>query len=1080
MRRLDDGMTLSDYNIKNECQVFVQMGSKITKGSEGPEETEYDSNWMAGGAGRAFLETETGMSWIKTPAGKAWQKELKQKEKEEKREAKERELREKREARGDSKAHAGDALSAYREYIKDEVTKLQAANPRLDTKEATARARSIWKVSSGCKEHHVHRLTWAAIPSVVSWSSQNCFRASVVSDDGEEAKSKAPGGKGEAGEKETGSASAAAAAAAAAADAATAAAIAAESEFNCSYDWGYRSKNLSRTAKKAAKISLTTDTLEMMTCELSGFDDRYDGSGWTLHAKKVKGKKRGGGDGEDGGDAKKAKKAAAKEKRLTEDPPAPPADGGKAPAWFKRVATCPPLILPPVEGEEEIGGDASTATTGEDASTAATGGDAQQPAAAVIAPVGDAKVQKEGGAENGVPATAETTGTDRNGQGCEAMALDDGEMGLKGEISVPSMQAGGSKVEGDTLIVDSKNAGDQGAAVNGVAKSLANGVVAHGEGEAVAVSGDAVMEDALPTANGDANGDIKLDAVMEDALPTANGDAKLDAMKGDATPAVNGDAHGDANGDSKVDAVEGDATPAANGDANGDAKADAVEGDALPAANGDANGDAKADAVEGDALPDGQRVKGMLPPPPKAPAEVTSADCEPFRLPYAAARALEQERWEDEVCNDNMSEFPTPFVPLTKNLYIGEALEDLQALQKKLADYAEATVCHCLFVPGIKETACGERADCMLRDLFVECNPRTCPCGKHCLNQRLQKKQWAKCSIFRASDGRGWCLQNDEDLQPGQLVLEYVGEVVSGLEARRRMAYYAEKRHTYMLKLNTDDYIDSSRKGNLSRFINHCCEPNTMMQKWTVGNVKRVALFAKYFVPAGSELTFDYDMEFDFGENVKCLCGAPRCRGTLGKPKDGEEFTLVTHGTSMTVAANQWRRRGQPEPERVLFGNAEGDKRAAPLAKPTPKGKNAVKDEGEGGEKSGGGSEGGGGKGKKEEEKVFIETVHVPSVGEKGKGKGKDKSKHEAGGKEKREEGGKRKREEVKVEEKKEEEVKEEEKEEEVIYCPLSSSIFFVYDPFAGVFFPQLRAVDLIFAIRDALIDSRRRRYGTS
>ena len=33
-------------------------------------------------------------------------------------------------------------------------------------------------------------------------------------------------------------------------------------------------------------------------------------------------------------------------------------------------------------------------------------------------------------------------------------------------------------------------------------------------------------------------------------------------------------------------------------------------------------------------------------------------------------------------------------------------------------------------------------------------------------------------------------------------------------------------------------------------------------------------------------MTFDYDMEFYGSEDVKCLCGAPKCRGTLGKKAD--------------------------------------------------------------------------------------------------------------------------------------------------------------------------------------------------
>jgi hypothetical protein len=47
-----------------------------------------------------------------------------------------------------------------------------------------------------------------------------------------------------------------------------------KADFQDSYDWNYRESRLSRTAKKAARISLTTDTLEMMTCVFEGHDDR--------------------------------------------------------------------------------------------------------------------------------------------------------------------------------------------------------------------------------------------------------------------------------------------------------------------------------------------------------------------------------------------------------------------------------------------------------------------------------------------------------------------------------------------------------------------------------------------------------------------------------------------------------------------------------------------------------------------------------------------------------------------------------------------------------------------------------------
>jgi hypothetical protein len=67
------------------------------------------------------------------------------------------------------------------------------------------------------------------------------------------------------------------------------------------------------------------------------------------------------------------------------------------------------------------------------------------------------------------------------------------------------------------------------------------------------------------------------------------------------------------------------------------------------------------------------------------------------------------------------------------------------------------------------------------------------------------------CSLFLASNGRGWALRNDHDLVTGQLVMEYVGEVITGEEVDMRMTEYKGKRHTYLLKLNTDEFIDSTR-----------------------------------------------------------------------------------------------------------------------------------------------------------------------------------------------------------------------------------------------------------------------------
>jgi len=63
--------------------------------------------------------------------------------------------------------------------------------------------------------------------------------------------------------------------------------------------------------------------------------------------------------------------------------------------------------------------------------------------------------------------------------------------------------------------------------------------------------------------------------------------------------------------------------------------------------------------------------------------------------------------------------------------------------------------------------------------------------------------------------------------------MEYVGEVLDPKEFRRRAKDYAKdkNRHYYFMALKSDAIIDATMKGNISRFINHSCEPNAETQK---------------------------------------------------------------------------------------------------------------------------------------------------------------------------------------------------------------------------------------------------------
>ena len=63
--------------------------------------------------------------------------------------------------------------------------------------------------------------------------------------------------------------------------------------------------------------------------------------------------------------------------------------------------------------------------------------------------------------------------------------------------------------------------------------------------------------------------------------------------------------------------------------------------------------------------------------------------------------------------------------------------------------------------------------------------------------------------------------------------MEYVGEVLDQKQFRKRAKQFAKDdvQHFYFMALSTELCIDASSKGNISRFINHSCEPNSETQK---------------------------------------------------------------------------------------------------------------------------------------------------------------------------------------------------------------------------------------------------------
>ena len=68
----------------------------------------------------------------------------------------------------------------------------------------------------------------------------------------------------------------------------------------------------------------------------------------------------------------------------------------------------------------------------------------------------------------------------------------------------------------------------------------------------------------------------------------------------------------------------------------------------------------------------------------------------------------------------------------------------------------------------------------------------------------------------------------------------------------------------YLMIFDQNMIIDATR-GSIARFVNHSCEPNCKMVKWTVAGKPRMALFAgETGIMTGEELTYDYNFEYVF------------------------------------------------------------------------------------------------------------------------------------------------------------------------------------------------------------------------
>ncbi|KAM8840679.1 histone-lysine N-methyltransferase 2B isoform 2-T2 [Spinachia spinachia] len=148
--------------------------------------------------------------------------------------------------------------------------------------------------------------------------------------------------------------------------------------------------------------------------------------------------------------------------------------------------------------------------------------------------------------------------------------------------------------------------------------------------------------------------------------------------------------------------------------------------------------------------------------------------------------------------------------------------------------------------------------------------------------RHLEKISKEAVGVYRSEiHGRGlFCKRN---IEAGEMVIEYAGNVIRSVLTDKREKYYDSKGiGCYMFRIDDFDVVDATMQGNAARFINHSCEPNCYSRVINVDGRKHIVIFALRKIYRGEELTYDYKFPIeDENSKLHCNCSTRRCRRFL-------------------------------------------------------------------------------------------------------------------------------------------------------------------------------------------------------
>ncbi|KAG9399999.1 histone methyltransferase set2 [Aphanomyces cochlioides] len=180
-----------------------------------------------------------------------------------------------------------------------------------------------------------------------------------------------------------------------------------------------------------------------------------------------------------------------------------------------------------------------------------------------------------------------------------------------------------------------------------------------------------------------------------------------------------------------------------------------------------------------------------------------------------------------------------------------------------------------------RRSPCVDWRKCSNVDSRHECASDRCSPGKHCQNNVIQQMRFPKTTVV-VDPIFGFGLRLDENVPKDTKIIEYVGQLITKDTYLRRKEKGRGQLAWYIARVSREDdnlFVDPTKYGNASRFINHACSPHCRFETWYVDKKPRLMVVSRLPLEKGCILSLHY-MDSTWG--IACQCGF--CDGTYLPP----------------------------------------------------------------------------------------------------------------------------------------------------------------------------------------------------